>query len=68
MAHDLRGNDYAIGRQLKPEFPAGILPTSMIDITEGLASDLMQICRSSGTGCRIFTKNIPIDYETSRLA
>ncbi|MCX6332810.1 MAG: thiamine-phosphate kinase [Bacteroidia bacterium] len=74
---DLGGNDYVIGRQLKPEFPAGVLddlrkagikPTSMIDITEGLASDLMQITRSSGTGCRIFHKNIPIDYETSRLA
>jgi thiamine-monophosphate kinase len=74
---DLAGNDYAIGRQLKPEFPvavlsdlkeAGIRPGSMIDLTEGLASDLMQICKASGTGCRIFNKQIPIDYETSRLA
>jgi thiamine-monophosphate kinase len=74
---DLTGNDYAIGRQLKPEFPvavlsdlkeAGIHPGSMIDLTEGLASDLMQICKASGTGCRIFNKQIPIDYETSRLA
>lgn len=74
---DLAGNDYAIGRQLKPEFPvavlsdlkeAGIRPGSMIDLTEGLASDLMQICKASDTGCRIFNKQIPIDYETSRLA
>ena len=74
---DLAGNDYVIGRQLKPEFPvavlsdlkeAGIRPGSMIDITDGLASDLMQICKASGTGCRIFNKQIPIDYETSRLA
>lgn len=74
---ELSGNDYVIGRQLKPEIPldaltgikeAGILPTSMIDITEGLASDLMQICKASGTGCRIFHKQIPVDYETSRLA
>jgi thiamine-monophosphate kinase len=74
---DLTGNDYVIGRQLKPEFPsdtlaelkkAGIHPGSMIDVTDGLASDLMQICKSSGTGCRIFNKQIPIDYETSRLA
>lgn len=74
---DLTGNDYVVGRQLKPEFPvavlselkkAGILPGAMIDVTDGLASDLMQICKASGTGCRIFNKQIPIDYETSRLA
>lgn len=74
---DLSGNDYVIGRQLKPEIPvdvlaglkeAGIKPTSMIDITEGLASDLMQICKASITGCRIFHKQIPVDFETSRLA
>jgi len=74
---DLSGNDYVIGRQLKPEIPVntltelkelGIVPTSMIDVTDGLASDLMQICKSSGTGCRIFNKQIPVDYETSRLA
>jgi thiamine-monophosphate kinase len=74
---ELSGYEYVIGRQLKPEFPSGIItdlksagirPTAMIDITEGLASDLMQICKSSGTGCRIFHKQIPIDYEASRLA
>jgi thiamine-monophosphate kinase len=74
---DLSGYDYVIGRQLKPELPVnilkdlkeeGILPSSMIDVTDGLASDLMQICKSSGTGCRVFNKQIPIDYETSRIA
>jgi len=74
---DLSGNDYVLGRQLKPEFPSDVLeellksdihPTSMIDVTDGLASDLMQVCKASGTGCRIFYKQIPIDYETSRLA
>jgi thiamine-monophosphate kinase len=74
---DLAGNDYVISRQLKPEFPAAVLsdlkeagihPGSMIDVTDGLASDLMQICKASDTGCRIFNKQIPIDYETSRLA
>lgn len=74
---ELTGNDYVIGRQLKPEFPAdvlselkktGIHPGSMIDVTDGLASDLMQICKASSTGCRIFNKQIPVDYETSRLA
>ena len=74
---DLSGYEYVIGRQLKPEFPsgvpeelkaAGILPTSMIDVTEGLASDLLQICNLSGTGCRIYYSKIPIDYETTKLA
>jgi thiamine-monophosphate kinase len=74
---DLTGNDYVIGRQLKPEFPSsvitdlkksGIHPGAMIDVTDGLASDLMQICKASDSGCRIFSKQIPIDYETSRLA
>lgn len=74
---DLTGYDYVIGRQLKPEFPvkvltdlsdSGIRPTSMIDVTDGLASDLLSLCKSSKTGCRIFYSKIPIDYETSRLA
>jgi thiamine-monophosphate kinase len=74
---DLSGFEYVIGRQLKPEFPVSILtelknheirPTSMIDVTDGLASDLIHICRLSDTGCRIFYSKVPIDYETSRLA
>lgn len=74
---DLEGFEYVIGRQLKPEFPvitltelqdAGIMPTSMTDVTEGLASDLLQICKSSDTGCRIFYSKVPVDYETSRVA
>jgi thiamine-monophosphate kinase len=74
---DLSGYEYAIGRQLKPEFPVkvledlnekGISPASMIDVTEGLASDLLQICKSSSVGCRIFNDKIPIDAETIRLA
>lgn len=74
---DLSGSEYAIGRQLKPEFPAEVLselshanirPTSMIDISEGLSSDLLQICKLSDTCCRIYYSKIPIDYETSKLA
>lgn len=74
---DLSGYEYIISRQLKPEFPAaildelkaeGITPSAMIDVTEGLASDLLQICKLSGTGCRIYYSKIPIDYETTRLA
>jgi len=74
---DLAGYDYVIGRQLKPELPIRtlsdlhqekILPTSMIDVTDGLSSDLLHICKLSNTGCRIFSNKIPIDYETSRVA
>jgi len=74
---DLTGFEYIIGRQLKPEFPVitltelrkeEIKPTSMIDVTDGLASDLLHICRLSGTCCRIFYSKVPIDYETSKLA
>lgn len=74
---DLSSFEYAIGRQLKPEIPlsalnelsqSGILPTSMIDVTDGLASDLIHICKLSDTGCRIFSNKIPVDYETSKLA
>jgi thiamine-monophosphate kinase len=74
---DLAGFEYVIGRQLKPEIPVSTLtelrkeeirPTSMIDVTDGLASDLLHICRLSATGCRIFYSKVPIDYETTRLA
>lgn len=74
---DLAGYEYIIERQLKPEFPShiitdlsdrGILPSSMIDVSEGLASDLLQICKLSHTGCRVFYDRIPIDTETSRAA
>jgi thiamine-monophosphate kinase len=74
---ELKGYEYIVGRQLKPEFPvralddlteAGITPTSMIDVSEGVASDLMQICKASGRGCRIFQERIPIDSETERMS
>jgi thiamine-monophosphate kinase len=74
---DLSGYEYIVGRQLKPEIPvkilkeireAGIIPSSMIDVTDGLASDLLHVCKLSGTGCRIFYSKIPIDYETSKIA
>jgi thiamine-monophosphate kinase len=74
---DLTGYEYIIERQLKPEFPsdlkgelrkAGIMPSSMIDVSEGLASDLLHICKLSGTGCRVFYNKIPIDNETYKAA
>ncbi len=74
---DLAGYEYVIGRQLKPDIPVSVLddlkkanvrPTSMIDVSDGLSSDLLHLCKSSNTGCRLFTGKLPIDYETSRLA
>jgi thiamine-monophosphate kinase len=74
---DLAGYEYIIERQLKPEFPDeviiklhenGILPTSMIDVSDGLASDLLHICKLSGTGCRIYYNKIPVDAETCKAA
>jgi thiamine-monophosphate kinase len=74
---DLTGFEYVVGRQLKPELPVSVLdelrnnkitPSAMIDVTDGLASDLLHVCRLSGTCCRIFYSKVPIDYETSRVA
>jgi thiamine-monophosphate kinase len=74
---DLAGYEYIIERQLKPELPVqlsgqlkdrGITPTSMIDVSDGLASDLIHVCRLSGTGCRVFYDKIPIDSQTRKAA
>jgi len=74
---DLTGYEYIIERQLKPEFPRNtiellrkteIIPSAMIDVSDGLASDLLHICKLSGTGCRIFNSKIPIDAETFKAA
>jgi thiamine-monophosphate kinase len=70
---DLEGNDYILERQLKPEarkdIPVllkamGVLPTSMIDISDGLASEILHLCDQSGTGCNLFEEKIPIDPMT----
>lgn len=74
---DLSGYDYIIGRQLKPEARKDIiqalqdhqiLPGAMIDLSDGLSSDLIHICRQSGLGCRIFQDRIPLAEETDRAA
>jgi thiamine-monophosphate kinase len=74
---DFAGYEYLIERQLKPEFPSGIIiglkeasvvPSAMIDVSDGLASDLIHICRQSGTGCRIYYEKIPVDPETAKAA
>jgi thiamine-monophosphate kinase len=74
---DLSGNDYILERQLKPEARTDIVdmlrkikvkPTSMIDISDGLASDLLHICRQSGKGCNLYEDKIPIDHKTYNTA
>lgn len=74
---DLAGYEYIIERQLKPEFPEDVLtrlrendiiPSSMIDVSDGLASDLIHTCKLSGTGCRIYYSKIPVDAETCKAA
>ncbi len=74
---DFSGKEYLLQRQLQTEArgdiiqklrEAGIHPTSMMDISDGLSSELMHICSQSGVGCRIFEKNLPIDYQTAVMA
>lgn len=72
-----QGKEYLIERQLKPEArrdiveelaKAGIVPTAMMDISDGLSSELLHICKQSDTGCRIYEDRIPIDYQTAIMA
>ena len=72
-----QGKEYLIERQLKPEArkdivaeldKLGIVPTSMIDISDGLSSDILHICQQSNVGCRIYEDRIPIDYQTAIMA
>lgn len=74
---DLSGNDYILERQLKPEARAdiirelaakGIQPTAMIDISDGLASELMHISNESEVGCHIYAEKLPIDPQTATRA
>ena len=71
---DFAGREYLLERQLKPEARGDIIrklkemnikPTAMMDISDGLSSELMHICKQSDCGCRIYEKNIPIDYQTA---
>ncbi|HRO74833.1 MAG TPA: thiamine-phosphate kinase [Crocinitomicaceae bacterium] len=74
---DLEGNDYLLERQLKPEARKDILrfleelnvkPTAMIDLSDGLNSDLFQLCEASNLGCNLYDEKIPIDAKTSMAA
>ncbi|HBK29090.1 MAG TPA: thiamine-phosphate kinase [Parabacteroides sp.] len=74
---DFSGKEYLLERQLKPEArkdiiaslaEAGILPTAMMDVSDGLSSELLHIAKDSHVGCRIYEERIPIDYQTAVMA
>lgn len=74
---DFSGKEYLLERQLKPEArkdiiaalrEAGILPTAMMDVSDGLSSELLHISKESHVGCRIYEERIPIDYQTALMA
>lgn len=74
---DFAGKEYLLERQLRPEArrdivlklrELGIQPTAMMDISDGLSSELMHICTQSKCGCRIYEEHIPLDYETASQA
>lgn len=71
------GKEYLIEQQLKPEArrdiikelaERNIVPTSMMDISDGLSSELLHICKASDTGCRVYEERLPIDYQTAVMA
>ena len=80
LAHfqpDFAGKEYIIERQIKPEARGDIIArlremniraTSMMDISDGLSSELLHICEQSHCGCRVYEKNLPIDYQTAVMA
>lgn len=74
---DFSGKEYIIERQLKPEArkdiiealaSEGVRPTAMMDVSDGLSSELIHICKQSDTGCRVYEDRIPIDYQTAVMA
>ena len=74
---DFTGREYLLERQLKPEArrdiiealaKANIHPTSMMDISDGLSSELLHICSQSNVGCRVYEDRIPLDYQTAAMA
>ena len=74
---DFSGKEYLLERQLKPEArrdiirklaEEGVQPTAMMDISDGLSSELLHICTQSKMGCRIYEEHLPIDYQTAVMA
>jgi thiamine-monophosphate kinase len=77
MQPQLAGFDYVLQRQLKPEArkdivarlkELGVKPTSMIDISDGLASEILHLCKESGVGCQLYENKIPLDPTTTKIA
>ncbi len=77
MQPQLEGYDYILERQLKPEaridivsalYKLGIKPTSMIDISDGLSSEIHHLCKNSNLGCSVFEDKIPMDFQTKKMA
>jgi thiamine-monophosphate kinase len=77
MQPQLQGYDYILERQLKPEARGDIIevlqslnvqPTAMIDISDGLSSELMHICKASNVGCHVYEDRIPLDFQTKKFA
>lgn len=75
--HDFEGREYLLERQLKPEArkdvvdalaAQGIIPTAMIDLSDGISSDLLHICKQSKVGCQLYEERLPIDYQTAMMA
>ncbi len=71
------GREYLLERQLKPEArrdvveelaKIGVMPTAMMDVSDGLSSELLHICKESNAGCRVYEERIPIDYQTACMA
>lgn len=74
---DFAGREYLLERQLRPEArrdiiealaSEGIVPTAMMDISDGLSSELLHICQQSNVGCRVYEERIPLDYQTAVVA
>ena len=74
---DFEGKEYLLERQLKPEArrdilealrKAGVKPTAMMDVSDGLSSELLHICTQSNVGCCIYEDKLPIDFQAAALA
>jgi thiamine-monophosphate kinase len=77
MQPDLQNKDYVLQRQLKPEArkdiidlfeSKGIIPTSMIDVSDGLSSELLHLCQKSKVGCTIYQDKLPVDFTAISIA